>query len=85
VLILTAAQQGRNGAVRMAPSPESVTIKRYAHRRLYDPNAGRYLTLADLAVMVEEDEDFVVHEAKTGADVTRSVLKQIIIERTRHG
>jgi polyhydroxyalkanoate synthesis repressor PhaR len=69
----------------MAPSPEPVTIKRYAHSRLYDPDAGRYVTLADLAVMVEEDADFVVYEAMTGEDVTRSVLKQIIIERAKHG
>jgi polyhydroxyalkanoate synthesis repressor PhaR len=69
----------------MAPSAEPVTIKRYAHLRLYGPDARRYVTLADLAVMVEEDEDFVVYEAKTGEDVTRSVLKQIIIERSKHG
>jgi len=65
--------------------PEPVTIKRYARERLYDPNARCDVTLADLAVMVEEDEDFVVREAKTGEDVTRSVLKQIIIERAKHG
>jgi polyhydroxyalkanoate synthesis repressor PhaR len=69
----------------MTPSPEPVTIKRYARERLYDPNAGSYVALADLAVMVEEDEDFVVYEAETGEDVTRSVLKQIIIERAKHG
>jgi polyhydroxyalkanoate synthesis repressor PhaR len=69
----------------MGPSPEPVTIKRYAQQRLYDPHAGQYVSLADLAVMLEEDEDFVVHEADTGEDVTRSVLKQIIIERAKHG
>ena len=64
---------------------EPVTIKRYANRRLYRPAAGRYVTLEDLAVMVEDDEDFVVYDAKTGADVTPSILKQIIFERAHHG
>ena len=55
------------------------------HQRLYDPAAGRYVTLEDLADMVEDDEDFVVTDAETGEDITRSVLKQIIVERKRHG
>ena len=68
------------------PGPaEPVTIKRYPNRRLYRPAAGRYVTLEDLAVMVEDDEDFVVYDAKTGADITRSILKQIIFERAQHG
>jgi hypothetical protein len=70
-------------ADRMIPFLEPVTIKRYGHRR-YDPNGGCHVTLADLAVMVEE-QDFVVCEATTGEDVTRSVLKRIIIERAKHG
>ena len=69
----------------MAQFVEPVTIKCYANRRLYNPVAGRYVTLGDLALMLEDDEDFVVCEAKTGADITRSVLKQIILERTKHG
>ena len=60
-------------------------VKRYAGKRLYDPAAGAYLTLDDLAQRVEDDEDFVVTEALTGEDITRSVLKQIIVERRRHG
>ena len=43
------------------------------------------MTLDDLAAMVEDEEDFVVNDAKTGEDITRSVLKQIIVERARHG
>jgi polyhydroxyalkanoate synthesis repressor PhaR len=62
-----------------------LTIKRYANRRLYDPAAGAYRTLGDLALLVEDDEDFVVVEAETGEDITRSVLQQIIVERRRHG
>ena len=69
----------------MAASAALVAIKRYAGRRLYDPAAGGYVTLGDLAAMVEDDEDFVVTEAATGADITRFVLKQIIVERGNHG
>jgi polyhydroxyalkanoate synthesis repressor PhaR len=60
-------------------------IKRYAGKRLYDPAAGAYLTPDELAQRIEDDEDFVVTEAETGEDITRSVLKQIIVERKRHG
>ena len=68
------------------PGPAGpVTIKKYPNRRLYHPAAGRYVTLEDLAFMVEGDEDFAVYEAKTGEDVTPSILKQIIFERARHG
>ncbi len=54
-------------------------------KRLYDPAAGAYLTLDDLALLAEDDEDFAVTEAETGEDITGSVLKQIIVERRRHG
>jgi polyhydroxyalkanoate synthesis repressor PhaR len=67
----------------MASLNEPVTIKRYADR-LYEPGSARYISLEDLALMVEDDEDFVVLDAKTGEDVTRLVLKQIISERA-HG
>jgi polyhydroxyalkanoate synthesis repressor PhaR len=60
-------------------------IKRYAGKRLYDPTVSAYLTLEELAERIEDDENFVVTEAETGEDVTRSVLKQIIVERRRHG
>ena len=69
----------------MARPAEPVTIKKYPNWRLYHPAAGRYETLEDLAFMVEDDEDFVVYEAKTGEDVTPSILKQIIFERAKHG
>ena len=67
----------------MANLNEPVTIKRYADR-LYEPGSARYISLEDLALMVEDDQDFVVLDAKTGEDVTRLVLKQIISERA-HG
>ena len=69
----------------MASPSGSVHIKRYAGRRLYHPAAGAYLTLDDLAAMVEDDEDFTVREAATGEDITPAILKQIIRKRALHG
>ncbi len=57
---------------------EPVLIKRYDGCRLYRPDAGTYLTLDDLTLMVEDDKAFTVREAATGEDVTPSILKQII-------
>jgi polyhydroxyalkanoate synthesis repressor PhaR len=60
---------------------EPVTIKKYANRRLYNTGTSSYVTLEDLASMVKAGEDFVVYDAKTGEDITRSVLAQIIFEQ----
>src|ERR1700748_3867460 len=60
---------------------EPVTIKKYANRRLYNTGTSTYVTLEDLAAMVKTGEDFVVYDAKTGEDITRSVLAQIIFEQ----
>lgn len=60
---------------------EPVTIKKYANRRLYNTGTSTYVTLEDLAAMVKDGEDFVVFDAKTGEDITRSVLAQIIFEQ----
>ena len=57
------------------------TIKKYANRRLYNTASSAYVTLADLAKMVKGGEDFVVYDAKTNEDITRSVLTQIIFEQ----
>jgi polyhydroxyalkanoate synthesis repressor PhaR len=65
----------------MANSAEPVTIKKYANRRLYNTGTSSYVTLEDLAKMVKAGEDFVVYDAKTGEDITRSVLAQIIFEQ----
>jgi polyhydroxyalkanoate synthesis repressor PhaR len=65
----------------MAKAQEPVTIKKYANRRLYNTGTSAYVTLEDLAVMVKSGEDFVVYDAKTGDDITRSVLTQIIFEQ----
>lgn len=60
---------------------EPVTIKKYANRRLYNTGTSTYVTLEDLAAMVKAGDDFVVFDAKTGEDITRSVLAQIIFEQ----
>src|SRR3981189_2543362 len=65
----------------MAKSDQPTTIKKYANRRLYNTGASSYLTLVYLAAMVKEGEDFLVYDAKTGDDITRSVLAQIIFEQ----
>jgi polyhydroxyalkanoate synthesis repressor PhaR len=57
------------------------TIKKYANRRLYNTASSAYVTLADLAKMVKSGEDFVVFDAKSNEDITRSVLTQIIFEQ----
>ena len=60
-------------------------IKKYANRRLYHTGTSTYVTLEDLADMVKSGEDFVVTDAKTGEDITRSVLGQIIFEQEGRG
>jgi polyhydroxyalkanoate synthesis repressor PhaR len=65
----------------MAKPEQPITIKKYANRRLYNTGTSTYVTLEDLAGMVKAGEDFVVHDAKTGEDITRQVLAQIIFEQ----
>jgi len=60
--------------------PAPVVIKKYANRRLYNTSTSMYVTLDHLSQMVKEKTDFVVYDAKTGEDITRSVLTQIIFE-----
>lgn len=57
-----------------------ITIKKYANRRLYNTATSSYVTLDHLSQMVREQKDFVVYDAKTGEDITRAVLTQIIVE-----
>jgi polyhydroxyalkanoate synthesis repressor PhaR len=66
-------------------APPAVTIKKYANRRLYNTATSAYVTLDDLAEMVKQGTDFVVTDAKTGEDLTRSVLTQIIVEQEGKG
>src|SRR3712207_9459376 len=65
----------------MAAETAPTVIKKYANRRLYHTGTSTYVTLEDLARMVREGEDFVVYDAKSGEDITRSVLTQIIFEQ----
>jgi polyhydroxyalkanoate synthesis repressor PhaR len=65
----------------MSDAPKSsVTIKKYANRRLYNTATSSYVTLDNLAQMVKEGTEFNVYDAKTSEDITRSVLTQIIVE-----
>ncbi|XER17163.1 polyhydroxyalkanoate synthesis repressor PhaR [Glycocaulis abyssi] len=62
-----------------------ITIKKYANRRLYDTSASRYVTLDHLRELVKENAEFEVVDAKTGEDLTRGVLAQIIFEEEAKG
>ena len=67
------------------PVLKPVIVKKYANRRLYNTESSSYITLENLADMVREDRDFVVYDAKSGEDITRSVLTQIIVEEEGKG
>jgi polyhydroxyalkanoate synthesis repressor PhaR len=62
-----------------------VVVKKYANRRLYNTATSSYVTLDDLAKMIKEGGDFAAYDAKTGEDITRSVLTQIIVEQEQKG
>lgn len=74
----TSAQTG-------APGGEKVVIKKYANRRLYNTASSSYVTLEHLSEMVKQGVDFVVYDAKTNEDITRTVLTQIIFEEESQG
>jgi polyhydroxyalkanoate synthesis repressor PhaR len=75
--------QGDTGGAEAQAEP--VVIKKYANRRLYNTAASSYVTLDHLSEMVRENTDFIVLDAKTGEDITRSVLTQIIFEQESKG
>ena len=60
-----------------------VVVKKYANRRLYNTATSSYVTLDDLAKMIKEGGDFVAHDAKTGDDITRSVLTRSLSSRSK--
>src|ERR1700749_3674157 len=64
----------------MSDGKQSITIKKYANRRLYNTSTSTYVTLNDLAKMVKDGVEFNVYDAKSSEDLTRSVLTQIIVE-----
>lgn len=65
----------------MSKDTDTIVIKKYANRRLYNTGTSAYVTLEDLAEMVQKGEEFTVNEAKTGDDITHAVLTQIIFEQ----
>ncbi len=67
------------------PKGQPVIIKKYANRRLYNTATSSYVTLDHLSQMVQDQVDFTVYDAKTGEDITRSVLTQIIVEEEGKG
>lgn len=67
------------------PATPPVVVKKYANRRLYNTESSSYVTLEDLAQMVRQGRDFVVYDAKSGDDITRGVLTQIIVEEEAKG
>jgi polyhydroxyalkanoate synthesis repressor PhaR len=68
-----------------AETPPPVVVKKYANRRLYNTESSSYITLDNLAQMIRAGRDFVVYDAKSGEDITRSVLTQIIVEEESKG
>ena len=66
-------------------SDDTIIIKKYANRRLYNTSSSSYITLEDLAKMVRDNVEFVVFDAKSGDDITRSILTQIIMEEEANG
>ena len=84
---VTPRRQGVDRHVARDTDQESrpVIIKKYANRRLYNTDTSTYVTLEDLAEMVRSERDFVVYDAKTGEDLTHSVLTQIIVEQESRG
>src|ERR1019366_7154224 len=76
------AEVEQPGATR---DDERVVIKKYANRRLYNTRSSAYVTLEHLSEMVKEGVDFVVYDAKTSEDITRSVMTQIIFDEESRG
>lgn len=70
--------------IQPPPAPP-VVVKKYANRRLYNTETSCYITLDNLAEMVRKGRDFVVYDAKSGEDITRGVLTQIIVEEEGKG
>ncbi|MEO0427190.1 MAG: polyhydroxyalkanoate synthesis repressor PhaR [Pseudomonadota bacterium] len=80
-----AQKTARRKTAAGAAGSDRVVIKKYANRRLYNTARSSYVTLEDLSKMVRDGEDFAVFDAKTGDDITHSVLTQIIFEEEAKG
>jgi polyhydroxyalkanoate synthesis repressor PhaR len=79
------SEPARSEADPPAAAATPVVVKKYANRRLYNTESSSYITLDNLADMVRQGKDFVVYDAKTGEDITRGVLTQIIVEEENKG
>ncbi len=75
----------KNSAVAEEAAAGTIIIKKYANRRLYNTSSSSYITLEDLAGMVRENVDFQVLDAKSGDDITHSILTQIIMDEEANG
>ena len=89
---LNATKRQRKAWLTFHPSRQSLRrrkrrswVKKYANRRLYNTETSSYITLDNLADMVRAGRDFVVYDAKSGDDITRGVLTQIIVEEESKG
>ena len=74
-----------NGSTATEGDVKPAIVKKYANRRLYNTATSSYVTLDELSAMVRKGEHFVVYDAKSGEDITRSVLTQIILEEDSKG
>ena len=72
-------------AEKSGAEAQPVVIKKYANRRLYNTATSSYVTLDDLSRMVKQGNEFVVYDAKSGEEITRAVLTQIIVEEEQKG
>lgn len=75
----------RTKAAASGEAGDAIIIKKYANRRLYNTSSSSYITLEDLARMVRENVEFQVLDAKTGDDITHSILTQIIMDEEANG
>ncbi len=78
-------ETSRTDEAGVSTNQTPVVVKKYANRRLYNTESSSYITLDNLADMVRQGRDFVVYDARTGDDITRSVLTQIIVEEENKG
>jgi polyhydroxyalkanoate synthesis repressor PhaR len=79
------AAKRKPNVAEKTPDDDRIVIKKYANRRLYNTATSSYVTLDRLSQMVKDGQDFVVFDARTGDDITRSVLTQIIFEEESRG
>ncbi|WP_180683393.1 polyhydroxyalkanoate synthesis repressor PhaR [Tepidicella baoligensis] len=77
--------QNQEAEASAAPGKSIRVIKKYPNRRLYDTDSSSYITLAEVKALVMRGEPFVVRDAKSGDDLTRSILLQIILEEETAG